>query len=328
MIRVGLVGCGFMGTMHANVYSVIPNAELVAVADIKPERSAKLTEKFPVPSYGSLSEMLATQEIDVVDICLPTYLHKDATIEAAKAGKHVLCEKPMAINLEDADAMTAAVKEAGVKFMIGHCIRFWPEYAYLKQVVTSGELGKLLHINFTRFGEFPHWSEDNWLGDEAKAGGGVLDMHIHDSDFVLYLLGEPESSETWGTLDNTGPAFVYTTMQYPGCVAHIEGGWNFPTKTPFKMAFRASFENGAILMDGGPMTVYRPGQEPEVPTFKSVEVAGGGNISSLGGYYKEIEYFLNCIEQNKDPEIVTAETSRQSLAFTLEEIAKIKSRNA
>jgi predicted dehydrogenase len=211
--------------------------------------------------------------------------------------------------------------------MIGHCIRFWPEYALLKQIVDDGRLGKLLSINLTRFGEFPFWSTDNWLADESKAGGGVLDMHIHDTDFILYLLGEPQEIASWGNEDARGPGYVFTTMQYPGCVAHLEGGWNLPTNTPFKMAFRAIFEQGAAFMDGGPMTIYRPGMDPQVPEFPKMQAQGGGNISDLGGYYHELAYFVDRVTKGLPLETVTPQTSRASLKATLEEIRQIKARN-
>lgn len=326
MVRVGLVGCGFMGTMHANVYQLLPNADLVGVVDHREEKRNAFAEKFGIPSFGTLEEMVEALEVDAIDICLPTHLHKDATVAAANAGKHVLCEKPMALNLQEADQMIEATQRNGVKLMIGHCIRFWPEYAKLKEYVDSKELGNLVSINLTRVGEFPHWSSENWLANESLSGGGVLDMHIHDSDFVLYLLGEPQSYESWGSIDSRGPGHVFTTLQYPGCVAHLEGGWNMASKAPFKMTFRAIFENGTILFDGGPLTIYRPGQDPFVPEFEKMNAEGGGNISDLGGYYVEIKYFVDTLEADAEFETVTAETSRRSLEFTLDEIRRIKAK--
>lgn len=317
-----------MGRMHANVYGTLEGAELVAVADRKPENAQKFAEMFGLPTYADLEPMLEAHGLDAVDICLPTHLHMDYTIRAARAGKHVFCEKPMAMTLEEADRMIEATEKAGVQLMIGHCIRFWPEYALLKKTVADGSLGKLVSINLTRFGEFPSWSADNWLADENLSGGGVLDMHIHDTDFILYLLGEPLEMQSWGSIDGRGPGHVFTTMQYPGCVAHLEGGWNLPTKTPFKMMFRAIFERGAMIMDGGPLTVYRPGQEPEIPEFPKMKAQGGGNISDLGGYYHELAYFVDRVGSGKPLEIVTPQTSKQSLQYTLEEIRQIKLRSA
>lgn len=320
-MRVAIIGCGFMGRMHASVYSALPNADLVAVVDHREEKY----EEFGVHGFASLSELFDNAEVDAIDICLPTYLHKDATIAGADAGKHVFCEKPMALALGQADEMIEACDNAGIRLMIGHCIRFWPEYAYLKNLVDSGRFGRLRSINLTRYGEYPHWSSENWLGDESKSGGGALDMHIHDTDFALYLFGKPDTVYSRGTVDGRGVSQIFTTMTFGDAVAHLEGGWNLPVHTPFKMAFRAIFDRGAAIMDGGPLTIYSD-REPIVPAFAKMEAAGGGNISDLGGYYHELAYFVDCITSDRPFTITTPQTSRDSLEMTLEEIRQVKER--
>jgi predicted dehydrogenase len=325
MLRVGLVGCGFMGRMHATVYGLLPNAQLTTAWDKDPERLAQFCQEFGCQSAQGYEAMLAGG-VDAVDVCLPTYLHRDATVAAAGAGKHVLCEKPMALTVAQAADMAAACKNAGVRLMIGHCIRYWPEYAQLKQVKDDGRYGGLLSVNLTRYGAFPSWSSDNWLADESKAGGGVLDMHIHDTDYAHYLLGAPDEVVSFGTVDKTGPAQAFTTMRFGQAVAHLEGGWNLPARTPFKMAFRAIFERGAAIFDGGPLTLYEEGKEPVVPEFPKMAAAGGGNISDLGGYFHEIKDFVDRLESGEPFTVVTPETSQQSLATCLAEIEAIKGR--
>lgn len=326
MLKVGIVGCGFMGRMHGNVYSAVEDAKLVACVDYKADRGEKFAEEFGIKLYGSVAEMVEAEGLDIVDVCVPTHLHREYTEQGFAAGCHVLCEKPMALSLSDADAMIEAWRNSGKQFMIAHCIRFWPEYVKLKEIVESKRLGDLLSVNFTRYGAFPSWASDGWNLDESKSGGGVLDMHIHDTDFVLYMLGEPDSMQSWGTVNETGASHVFTTMTYGGgrTVAHLEGGWNLPKHAPFKMAFRAIFEDGCVIMDGGPMTIYQGDNEPEVPQFEKMSAAGGGNISDLGGYFHEIKYFVGCILADKTPQVVTPETSRQSLDYTLQEISQLK----
>jgi predicted dehydrogenase len=328
MQKIAIVGCGFMGRMHANVYRLLDNADLVAFVDREPEKRENYSTEFGAPAYASLHELFESHpELTSVDICLPTFEHKDAVVAVAAAGKHVFCEKPMALDTEEAETMIESCRRHNVRLMIGHCIRFWPEYVHLKELVQSERLGKLRSINLTRYGEFPSWSTDNWLADESKAGGGVLDMHIHDTDFAHYLLGEPKSVHSWGTVDHRGPSQVFTTMTYPdGVIAHLEGGWNLPNHTPFKMAFRAIFERGAAIMDGGPLTIYEDGQSPVIPEFPKMEAAGGGNISDLGGYYHELKYFVDKLESGEPFEVTTPESSHRSLQTTLEEIRQIKSR--
>jgi predicted dehydrogenase len=326
MLKIAIVGCGFMGRMHANVYSSLPNAELVAVADRRCGQVDDFRSAFGIPGYDSLDALLSKENIDAVDICLPTFLHKEATLQAARAGKHVFCEKPMALTLDEADEMIVACEDAGVRLMIGHCIRFWPEYAYLKNVAQEGTLGKLLSVNLTRYGEFPHWSSENWLADEQKSGGGALDMHIHDTDFALFLLGDPKRIASFGSIDERGVGQIFTTMDFGGSIAHLEGGWNLPGKTPFRMSFRAIFERGAAIMECGPLTIYADGAEPVQPAFEKMTAETGGNISDLGGYFHELKYFLDKLESGEPFEITTPQTSRRSLEVALEEIRQVKSR--
>lgn len=312
-----------MGRMHANVYRTLDRAELAAVVDHRQAKREEFSSEFGVPAFESLDAMFASCEVDAVDVCLPTHLHRDAALAAFGAGKHVFCEKPMALDVDQADEMIAASEESGLRLMIGHCIRFWPEYDYLKQLVGKGSFGALKSINLTRYGEYPHWSSDDWLGDEGKSGGGALDMHIHDTDFALYLCGTPDSTYSRGTVDHRGVSQIFTTMTFGGTVAHLEGGWNLPVHTPFKMAFRAIFESGAAIMDAGPLTIYSKG-EPVTPEFPKMEAAGGGNISDLGGYYHELKYFADCLLDDKPFTVTTPYTSRESLRMTLEEIRQVK----
>src|SRR5579862_5424452 len=128
MQKVALVGCGFMGKMHGNVYGILPNARLVVAVDKDVDRRDAFASQFGCAGFSTLQEALDSEEIDVVDVCLPTDLHAQFVIEAAKAGKNVFCEKPMARTAAQAEDMTRVCKENGVRLMIGHCIRFWPEY--------------------------------------------------------------------------------------------------------------------------------------------------------------------------------------------------------
>jgi predicted dehydrogenase len=177
MVRVGLVGCGFMGQMHATVHGLLQNSQLIGVFDASRERGQAFVDKHHTKYFQDFESLAA--ECDVIDICLPTYRHCEFTVTAAALKKHVLCEKPMALNMDEARTMKEACEKADVRLMIAHCIRFWPEYALLKQIAITGHLGDILSLNLTRYGEFPHWGSNNWLADESRAGGGALDMHIH-----------------------------------------------------------------------------------------------------------------------------------------------------
>lgn len=323
MKKGGIVGCGFMGRMHATVFDVLSSAELVGFYDDKPERAKEFADQFGKKAFDSMEEL--AEHCDALHLCTPTDTHAELTKRAAGLGQHVFCEKPMAVSREQADDMIHACVKANVTLMIGHCIRFWPEYTILKKLVDERAMGGLRSVNLLRYGGFPTWSVDGWLEQEGRAGGGVLDMHIHDTDFILYLLGEPDSMTTRGTINETGPAHVFTNMAYGDTVAHLEGGWNLPPGTPFKMAFRAIFERGAAIWDGGPLTIYEDGKEPEVPELTRMAGPEGGNISDLGGYFFEIAHFYDKIAKGEPLDIVTPQTSRQSLDYCLREIEAIKS---
>ena len=182
----------------------------------------------------------------MVDVCLPTYLHAEHVIAAARAGKHVLCEKPMALSLEQADAMIEATEQAGVAFMVGHTLRFWPEYVAIKDLVSRGELGKPVAVAATRLGTAPTWSWDRWLLDPERGGGAVPDLHIHDIDYIAWLLGKPRSVMARGVRSANGCwDHVFTTLDYEdGAAAFAEGTFFVPPSFPFTMTFRAICENG------------------------------------------------------------------------------------
>ena len=174
MIKAAIMGAGFMGKMHAEVYRNLSKARLVAIADIDLEKAQLLADKYGTTAYSGLEELLNQEDIDAVDICLPTFLHKEYVIKAARLGKDILCEKPLALRVEDAEEMIGEAKKAKAKLMIAQVIRFWPEYVKLKKIYESGELGRLLSITLTRLASTPTYAWDNWLTDTQRSGGGVL----------------------------------------------------------------------------------------------------------------------------------------------------------
>ena len=321
-IRVALVGAGFMGRMHGEVYGALDGVDLVHVVDKDAARAASVAEPHGATVSATLDDL---PEVDVVDVCLPTDLHAEFAVRALGMGKHVLCEKPMALSLADADRMIAAADAAGKRLMIAHCIRFWPEYVELTRLVRSGELGRLLSLSLARYSEFPSWGSDGWLADEGRAGGAALDLHIHDTDYALHLMERaPDAMTSVGTVDERGVSHVSTAMRFGETAVHTEGSWNLPPGTPFKMAFRATFEGGAAIMDGGPFTVYTPdgARTPEMP--KMAAKGAGGNIGDLGGYYFEMRYFYDRLRDGDPFDLCTPASARLTLETALREIEAVK----
>jgi predicted dehydrogenase len=330
-----LVGFGFMGGMHAQIYKRLPEAEIVAVVDPDTATAlAKLKELgMDAAHFETLSEALQSADADFVDICLPTFLHLAAAREAIAAGKAVFCEKPLATDSAEAEVVVLEADSAGITFMVGHCIRFWPEYVALRRLVESGDAGNLLSLTLQRRASRPGYSKDNWLQDPAKSCGAALDLHIHDTDFVLSLLGAPTAVTSTGVSDLGGVSHIFTQYHYDsGPVVLAEGGWNYPPKWGFLMAFQAVFENGTMEYDSNasPTTRIVIGDgEPTEATLDKADAGASelaeGNLSDLGGYYFELSHFIGCLENGTKPETSTGQDALASLKTTFAEIKSVES---
>jgi predicted dehydrogenase len=329
MQNIAIIGFGFMGTMHAQIYAQLRNARLVAVVDNKMAKARKDLAKLEIdaPVFGTIEDMLAACEVDVVDICLPTDLHAPFALKAIAAGKHVFCEKPLALKAADGRKIAAAAKKAGVFLQVGQCIRFWPEYQAFEAFVKSGKAGKLLSLSLQRRVGRTTYSVGDWLNDGERSGGGALDLHIHDTDFVHHLLGKPDAVTSVGTKDKTGWSHIFTTYHFKDVAVTAEGGWNYPVSWGFQMAFQAVFERGAVEFDSGAnptlQVILGKGGKSPLP-FKAPGAGesrtGGGNLSSLGGYYNELAAFISCLEKKRAPQTATGDQAAESLATALAEI--------
>jgi len=328
MVRVGLAGLGFMGGTHAQCHAAIPNAELVAVTDPEEDRRKKFADMYGATPYASLEDMLAS-DIDMIDICMPTHLHREAVEKAAAANKHILCEKPMALTPEECDAMIDAVNKSGIEFMVAHVIRFWPEYTVIKEILDSGKLGGIKWASATRVSPAPTWSWHEWLFNPQLSGGAVLDLHIHDLDLMAWILGRPKSVFSGGVKTDKGgldSVFTTTTGHPNGAVGFAEGCLEMAAEFPFTMGLKLNLEGGSIefnsrlspsvlvaAADGG--VIHPEVPQPEVP---SAGTAGaGGNIEALGGYFVEVNYFVSCIEKGEKPTVVTPEEAKFAVELCL-----------
>jgi predicted dehydrogenase len=323
---------GVMGGVHARQYAQLPDVEVTAIADADPERLASArgvagnlevsqTDAPAAPvhlaRYPDAGALIREAEVDVIDVCLPSYLHAQYTIEALAAGRHVLCEKPMALNLEDADRMLDAAARAGRRLMIAQCVRFWPEYVALRQTVEQGTHGDLLSLHMSRVGGRPIWSWEGWFLDPARSGGAAYDLHIHDVDYVHSLLGWPDrvqatarATGATGGLDAVHALYDYTG----GPQVHVVGGWSV-AQVPFQAQYEAWFERGVLRYDGRSdptLTLY---EDLDKATPQAVEFEPGD------AYYNEIAYFCDCIARGVEPARCPARSARDSLALVEREIA-------
>ena len=325
-VNVGLIGLGFMGNTHLQVYTNLRNVKVVAVAEQLIERANQVASQIDARAYELQDELMEDPKVDMVDICLPTHLHAETTVKAAENGKHVLCEKPISLDLDGADKMIDAARRNNVKFMVGHVIRFWPEYQMLKKIRETSELGTLRSLVCSRLSARPAWAQGNWILDERKSGSAALDLHIHDTDYILYLLGTPDSVLAAGTVEHIQTLYNYGD----GLLVSAEGGWDLPEKFPFVMSYRAVFDRGTAeyFSNRTPtLTIYEGGKEPRAPRVPMPPIrakAVGGNISAIAGYYNEIKYFVDCVEKDEEPATVTPADARAALEVTLAEIASVR----
>lgn len=325
--RVAIAGFGFMGQMHARVYQSLPETEIVGIMDTfspKAQMAALGIEAVTAPSVAAL---LKAVDFDVLDICLPTDLHCEAIIAAARAGKHVFCEKPLALEIADAERALAEVEKSGVALQVGQCIRYWPEYQALERFVKSGAGGKLVSLTLQRRASRPTYSRDNWLHEASRSKGAALDLHIHDTDYILHLLGKPKAVHSIGRKENGMWSHLFSQFIFDDVAVTAEGGWDLPPQWGFQMSFQAIFENAAIDFDSlsSPtlhLTLGDRKREPmsfEKPAL-TTSGATGGNISDLGGYYNELADFYGQLRQFKKPTIATGSQALESLRTVLAEI--------
>lgn len=193
VLRFAIVGCGHIAKKHAAGIEAVENAKLVAVCDTDQERMNAFL-KDGVKGYTRYQELLEDSNIDVVNICLPTGLHADFTVQAAEAGKHVIVEKPMALNLADADRMIEACEKNGVKLAVVHPNRFRPAIQQLRNRLEAGAFGKIGHANATvRWNRNDaYFAQAPWRGTKAMDGGVLMNQAIHNIDLLLWMMGDAE----------------------------------------------------------------------------------------------------------------------------------------
>lgn len=323
MLKVGLIGCGFMGTMHANCYKNIAGVELTALADVRPEKAAELAKGTNAKLYGDGMDLIREADVDVIDICLPTYLHAAYALAAMDKVNYVFVEKPVTLTAAEGDALLEKAAATGCRVQVGQVIRFWDEYVELAKYIREGTYGKVLNANFRRISPSPTWGWENWLHDVSKSGGAGQDLHIHDIDYVLSVFGAPTAFRTVKNRIGEKNAYVATLLEYPDFCVSTEGTWDLPGSHPFSATFRVVFEKAVAEYEGGVLKIYDDAGAHDVKIEK-VQLSGGykgGNVSDLGGYYNELLSFTDNAKAGKDVERATLAAGVASLKFVLNEIA-------
>jgi predicted dehydrogenase len=320
-MRIAVLGLGFMGSTHLKAWRRVPGVELAAVMDQDEQRlSGDLSsiqgniggpgERLDfsgVKKYRSIAEVAADGEIEAVDVCLPTHLHAPAALAALAAGKHVLVEKPMALEGAACDQMIAEARRRGRVLMAAQVVRFIPSYRSLAELVRGGKLGAVRSALFRRRCAAPTWGP--WEFDPAQSGGGVFDLLIHDVDLCLHLFGRPRAVSAAGHEDlPRGIDTILAQLEYPGIgFVGVSGGWHHVGGYPFSMEYTVVGDGGTVEYSsaGAPATWYRADG-----TTESLAQDGGD------WYQAEIEYFLKCCRENAWPALCPPEESAAAVRLT------------
>jgi predicted dehydrogenase len=300
--KIGLLGLGFMGKRHLEAAALLPGVEVVT-------RINSPFDKLPAQDYGALCQaMIEDPTINAIDICLPTGMHAPMTIAALDAGKHVLCEKPMALTPEDCSRMLRASERSRGILMVAHVLRFWLAYRFLHEVVACRAYGAIRSLSLTRKSAAP--GRAPWLLRPEESGGAIFDLLVHDFDQALMLFGMPESASA-RTIDS--PDVMECSLHYPGGVeVAIAGGW-YSGDVPFSMGFELGASEGELRYADDHLQLLRP-PEP------IAEIT----LPTLDPYARQLGYFIDCCRNGVAPSECTPESSAQAveLARTIGALAQ------
>jgi predicted dehydrogenase len=335
-INVGILGMGFMGRTHYEAYQQIPNVRVRAICDNKLSRAkGDLSDTWgnvlkdgiqTVNMEGVIGttnwrDVIELPDVDVIDICTRTSGHRELALAALEAGKHVICEKPLARTAEEAEQIVSAAERSNAHFMPAMCLRFWPEWAWAKEAVADRRFGRALGATFRRVASMPK----GWFSDGAQSGGALLDLHIHDVDFVLWLFGRPGSvfsrgyTKTSGEIDHVLTQYLYDGDTTPPLVT-AEGSWCMADGFEFEMSFTINFENATLDYDfargAQALKLFREGHT-EVVACKSEN-----------GYVGELRYFTDGVRRGEKPATVTGRDAVECLGVLEAERESVNKRQA
>ena len=317
-MRVGVVGAGFIGAVHLGAYANMPEVEVVGVADALPEIAGTGAAVVGARAYSSYEELVAAEEVDVVDVCLPTAYHRELALKAARDGKHLILEKPIARSLEDAEAILDAFEGNPEQLFVGHVVRFFPEYVRIKEMVDAGDLGTVGVARTSRRSPFlTGWND--WYADWRMSGGVLLDLVIHDFDFLRWALGEVErvyARSVFGREYNRLDYALVTLRFEGGAIAHVEGQWGYPG--PFNYSIEVAGSRALVVVDStesAPVQLFGgatgPGESPDVIVGKSP-------------FQAELEHFIHCAAMGEEP-VVNGRDAYEALRIGHAAIESVKS---
>lgn len=334
MLKVGLIGCGGIGNTHQlSVKALTTHYDIgiTAMADVRPAFMQRFLPSWPgARLYESGMALIENADVDLALICLPTYLHAEHAINALRKGIPVFIEKPVCLKDAECAELLKVQRETGIKAGVGQVLRLWEEYAYLKRTVDSGVYGKLKSIVMHRIsGSSPGAPAgfENWFADIKRSGSMVLDLHIHDVDFLRYLLGEPDEFYVNSRKNSQGlPEHLVTEYRFGDIIASVEAGSGYAQGFPFEAAYRASFENATVVYcsTASPTLVEYGNGKMRVPQLpKSYMEACNPehkDVQWISPYCLELRYFIECIQHGHDNTVLSLREGAASVRQCLKEL--------
>ncbi len=341
MLRVGLVGIGFMGWIHYLAYRRVRGIKVAAICSRDERKLAgdwraikgnfgppgELLDLKGVATHRTIEAMLADPNVDVVDICLPPAMHEAVAIAALRAGKHVFCEKPIALSTAAADRMTKAAAKSGKQLLIAHVLPFLPEFAFVLQAVRSEKYGKLLGGHFKRIISDPLWVKDYY--DAEKVGGPLLDLHIHDAHFIRLLCGMPNAITSRGRMRGEIVEFVETQFGFadPNLIVTASCGAIKQQGRSFTHAFEIYLEKATLLFDFAML-----GGEVHLATPLCVLDAKGkvlkpelGSGDPVEGFVAEITEVVRSLNKNSPSPILDGQLARDAVILCQKQTQSVRS---
>lgn len=322
MIRIAIVGTGGMGTVHYHNYAHIPGCQVAALVGIT-EQSRQSAAEWGLPLYPDIASMARAQSVDVVDVCTPTFMHKEHVTQALSLGLHAITEKPVALRAQDAREMFDLAERQGKLLLVAQVLQFTKEIEILRGLVRGGEYGKPLDAHFERLAAAPRWSQNGWLFDREKSGLLPFDLHIHDLDIIVSLFGRPErvSFTSCGGADRAYKEHYRFLYGYPTLNVSAEAAW-FNADFPFTARWRVYFEQAVLVNEAGSLTAYAFDHPPRVfDTADEIQIPTGINLPPTGMFYRELSHFMECIREQK-PSTRVSEDQVLTVIELLEQIAK------
>jgi predicted dehydrogenase len=318
VITIAVLGAGFMGAAHtANYKALADRVRVKTVVSRREERAAKVAETVGATATTDFDAALADPEIDAVDICLPTGLHREWAEQALAAGKHVFLEKPIALTIDDADAIVKAADAVGQVFMVGLVLRFWPEYVELQRRVAAGDLGRPRSVSTYRLSPPIDWNE--WMADPEQSGGVAVDLLVHDFDQMNWLLGTPRSV----VARSPRPGHMHALVEYDGAEGIAEGSVAMPRSYPFASDIRVLCERGGAEYAFSAAPVEGEGNIGASESARGLRLFPNDGepttvpVEAADPWEPELEYFVACIEQGQQSDRATARQARDALAVSL-----------